>query len=477
MARPLGSVTRQLTAVVMLGIFAVMAVVTFLHVAQERELLIEEIEQDHAFIGAALRESVSALWRVEGRARAESLLEQTARPEGVELRFVVRPPGAPGTRSQITRRRIVTLVELPRIPSTAPMALQISQPLDELDVLTRTVIEQNVVVALAVFLVCAVLVMGVGRALVGDPLRTLALQVQRVGRGDLSERVEATRKDEIGRLAREMNTMCDRLSEANERVDTETRARIAALEQLRHADRLGTVGELAAGLAHELGTPLNVVQGRARRILRDSSSPEGAKESARIIVDQTSRMTALIRELLSFARRSEPRREPIDLRALALRTVEIVEPMATKRDVHISMQMPDTPLFASGDSTHLQQTLTNLLVNALQATPAGGSVEVAATRERAKPPADIGGGERDVLVLRVRDSGEGIEEAVLPRIFEPFFTTKGVGEGTGLGLSVCYGIVREHGGWIDVQSRRGRGSTFTVCLPRSPLSLEAGGLT
>ena len=113
----------------------------------------------------------------------------------------------------------------------------------------------------------------------------------------------------------------------------------------------------------------------------------------------------------------------------------------------------------------MQQVLTNLVVNAIQAMPAGGTVLVDIARARTRPPAEHGGAEGEYLCVRVRDQGEGIAAEHLPHVFEPFFTTKDVGEGTGLGLAVAYGIVREHGGFIDVESKLGEGSDFSVYLP------------
>ena len=117
------------------------------------------------------------------------------------------------------------------------------------------------------------------------------------------------------------------------------------------------------------------------------------------------------------------------------------------------------------DAGQLQQALTNLIVNGMQAMKQGGVLRVRLGRERALPPADLGGPEAEWVRLDVRDEGEGIAPEVLPHVFEPFFTTKDVGEGTGLGLSVSYGLIRDHGGWISVSSEPGRGSCFSIFLP------------
>jgi signal transduction histidine kinase len=236
------------------------------------------------------------------------------------------------------------------------------------------------------------------------------------------------------------------------------------IEQLRHADRLSTVGKLASGIAHELGTPLTVVSGRAR-LIADGLSGEETRESALTIADQAQRMTRIIRQLLDFARRRSAAKSPEDLRAVARQTVSLLSPLADKRGARITLDEPDTPLMAEVDVGQLQQALTNLVVNAIQAMPRGGAVRCAVGRAPARPPADHGGAEGEYLSVAVTDEGEGMSEETMAHIFEPFFTTKPVGEGTGLGLSVTYGIVKDHGGWIELESSPGAGTRFTIRLP------------
>jgi signal transduction histidine kinase len=255
------------------------------------------------------------------------------------------------------------------------------------------------------------------------------------------------------------------LIEARTRVETETKARIVALEQLRHADRLSTVGKLASGIAHELGTPLNVISGRASMIA--TKEVEGAEsiESARIVVQSADRVTGIIRQLLDFARRRGPQRAEEDLGAIAQQTTSLLRTLAGKK--RVTLEVAGEPhVVADVDSAQLQQALTNLVVNAIQAANQGGNVSVTLGAERATPPPDVGGDERETAFLRVKDDGPGMSDEVLAHVFDPFFTTKGVGEGTGLGLSVAWGIARDHGGWIAAESAPGEGATFTLHLPR-----------
>jgi signal transduction histidine kinase len=270
----------------------------------------------------------------------------------------------------------------------------------------------------------------------------------------------------MGELAGEMNAMCERLLKAKERIEAETGARIAALDQLRHADRLSTVGKLASGLAHELGTPLNVVVGRARMIQSGEAQGDEARTCAGIVVAQSENMTRIIRQLLDFARRRRPTKSQEDLARIGRQTLSMLAPMSQKKGLTVDFVANGEPALAQVDAAQVQQALTNLVVNAIQAAPEGGSVAVGVTAERAQPPPDMGGEATTCWRLYVKDDGAGIKAEALDHLFEPFYTTKGVGEGTGLGLSVAYGIVREHGGWIGVETQVGKGSCFSIWLPQ-----------
>jgi signal transduction histidine kinase len=265
------------------------------------------------------------------------------------------------------------------------------------------------------------------------------------------------------------------LADAGKQLAAATTARIAAIEQLRHADRLSTVGKLASGIAHELGTPLNVVSGRAQLIAESVQAGASDRigeaavldvtDNVRIIVEQTRRMSAIIRQLLDFARRRGVQKASYDLRQLVAQTVSMLQPLAEKRGVALAIEPTATPASAQVDASQIQQVLTNIVVNAIQSMPKGGTVTISLRPSSAQPPGtEITEGTR--FEIAVRDQGDGIAPEVLLHVFEPFFTTKAVGEATGLGLSVAYGIVQEHGGFITVESEPGRGSRFAIHLPR-----------
>ncbi|AKU96444.1 Sensor histidine kinase [Labilithrix luteola] len=251
------------------------------------------------------------------------------------------------------------------------------------------------------------------------------------------------------------------------KVDDEIQQRESAVGQLRHAERLTTVGKLASGIAHELGTPLNVVAGRAALIASKRIEGDDARKSAEVIVAQTERMTAIIRHLLDFARRGGTRKTVVDLNRLVHETTSMIEPLATKHSARLQIEA-STTVVASVNASEMQQVLTNLLVNAFHAMPRGGTVHVEVGKANVKSPPKHAKRAPSYAVLRVRDEGTGIAPDHLPHIFDPFFTTKDVGTGTGLGLSVTFGIIRDHGGWIDVTTKLDQGTEFAIYLPQLP---------
>ena len=319
---------------------------------------------------------------------------------------------------------------------------------------------------------CGGLAWFAGSRLVGRPVGWLMEQARRIGAGDFSARLELRGADELSELARDMNAMAAKLADSRRDLEAQNAARLEAIGQLRHADRLKTVGTLASGVAHELGTPLNVVSGRAQMIVAgEVSGPEETVEAARIIHAQADRMARIVRQLLDFARLRKPEKRPSDLVQLARDAVAMLAPLARARKVRLALAPPASEsIVAVVDQAQLGQALTNLVINAVQATREGGVVELAVALDRSKPPGAQPATAGSCACISVRDEGPGIPEEQIQQLFDPFFTTKEVGMGTGLGLSVAHGIVTEHGGWIEVRSELGVGSSFRIWLPEEAAS-------
>jgi signal transduction histidine kinase len=243
-------------------------------------------------------------------------------------------------------------------------------------------------------------------------------------------------------------------------------ALMAALEQLRHSDRIATLGRLASSVAHELGNPLNVIELRAQLISSgDADTLHQAQQSAAVIVEQTRRMTGIIDQILSFARMQPTRVVRLDLLDVLRKAIELTAHTSKKLKTVVHLDTAEAAIEIDGDPDKLLQVIVNLVVNGMQAMPNGGMVRVSTVEELRAPIDDPGGAQRRYVCVGIADQGLGITPEAAPRIFEPFFSTRTADGGTGLGLSVAQGIAREHEGWISVESEVGLGSSFKVHLP------------
>lgn len=473
---------HKFTLALVVGILLVHAAGVVIRVQRETALFQDDIAQEGRLLGRALGYAVERAWQTQGERDALDIIDHVSKREShVNIRWVWlhEVPGqhhapvvprdmlAPllADRSAVISLEAAVYTYVPvKVPGQRIGAIEISDPLVDEQAYLAHSIRNAALTSLSLVLLTSLLAWGLGQGFIGRPVRRLVQQARRVGAGDLGRRLSLRSRDEIGDLAREMDQMCDRLQQARERISTETQARIMALEQLRHADRLTTVGTLASGVAHELGTPINVIDGHAQLIREDTGVSGRVRENAEVISRQCKRMTQIIRQLLDFARRGGPRQGTTDLREVACDTLRMVAPLARKRGVMTALGEDSAGVIAAIGFNEMQQVLMNMLINSLHAMPGGGNLTLRVARVRAAPPGSEQSGATYGCVI-VEDTGVGMDEVTRLRIFEPFFTTKDVGEGTGLGLSVAYGIVHDHGGWIEVSSEPGHGTRFAIYLP------------
>jgi len=472
---------RKIVLALVLLAFAVIAGLETIEVRRELARSALDMQHDHRLLGHTLGGSFVRAWEMEGEEEALTLLADANRfQEQIRLGWLWLDSSQGGALPvnilhALRADHDASFVDETSVPgvrrSFTPVtiderrgAIEITEPLTAQRQHVRQTVAGTAVATGAITFAFFLVAMAMGRRLVGRPVEQLVGMAHRLGQGELDARVHLHQNDELATLAGAMNQMAGDLSAARAQVDAETEARLATLEHLRHSDRLATVGKLASGVAHELGTPLNVVLGRARMIASGEAEGEEVPEYARIISQQVQHMTGIIRHLLDFARRRTPQLTPEDLSQLVERTLSLLRPLAARR--HIVLAQESTgPVHLEVDAGQLQQALTNLVVNGMHAMKQPGTLRVRLGRAHALPPVELGGPEAEWVRLDVVDEGEGIAPEVLPRVFEPFFTTKDVGEGTGLGLSVSYGLIRDHGGWISVSSEPGRGSCFSIFLP------------
>ncbi len=481
--------TLKLALAVLPGALVVVAAAAFLELARDRAEFEADQRADDRAVADAFAGSLGQLWESVGETAARTAMDRLrmfdARYRMSWLDLNAKAQGLPDAeREALARGRNVMWRDSRRdsrpdsigwLHAVSPVlasgvvvgAVDVSEPPPDLRAHVRRTIRATALTTIALGATMTLVTLLVGGWVVGRPISALIAQARRVAAGDLRARSLPRQRDELGALGRELDDMLDRLEAAANEVRASTQERIAALEQLRHAERLTTIGRLASSVAHELGTPLNVVAGRARLIVEDER--EG-RAHAGIIIDQAERMTKIIRQLLDYARRRPPRKEGQDLVQLTAAVLTLLETLARNRQIELRFRSELARASVTADPTQLQQALTNLIVNAIQASVDGGVVDVTLRAVRARQPerpAQRGGGaETEVFQIDVQDHGAGMSPDVLARVFEPFFTTKPVGESTGLGLSVTQDIVDEHGGWIQAASEPGRGSRFVIVLPR-----------
>ncbi len=461
------------------GILAVQRDTTRLNATMERDALL---------LGRVLRTSLRDAWLTGGRKHALALIDAMNVQDHPTRISWIGFDGRHGLRSRLDARSVAELMDdnpvsirvqdggrgdiqyfyVPIGVSEAGGVVRLSETLEDRSRYVRHALIRESIAGLVVIVLTGSAFILLGVVVIGRPLNRLREQVGRIGEGNLSDHVVLRSRDEFSTLATGLNEMCKKLSASRERERQETGKRVAAMEQMRHMDRLTTIGRLASGIAHELGTPLSVIAGRAGMI-HDGTIPAESEEiraNAATIKAQADRMTKIIRSLLDFARPHPPRRVLIGGVDAARQVADLVDCLGYKATVRVEARGERSQLAAEMDPVQMQQVMTNLIQNALEVTPEQGHVKVTVESVTAEPPEGVKGASGRFLRIAVQDHGSGIAERDLPHVFDPFFTTKDVGQGTGLGLSIAHGIVREHGGWIDVATKLGEGSTFSVHIPQ-----------
>jgi len=313
------------------------------------------------------------------------------------------------------------------------------------------------------------------RYFVSKPISKLVEGTRAVSAMQLDRPIDIDTSEELGELSRSFNVMRVRLMQAMDerdqfaqglesKVEERTEQLKAAHRKLLQTDRLASLGQLSASMAHEINNPLSGVLNLSmlmQRILRDDGIPQGRVPEFRNylsqVITETSRVGKIVSDLLSFSRQSKLQRTPTDLNSIIRATVSLVSHKLESGNVRVELPLQESLPLLRCDKSQMQQVVMNLLMNGAEATHAkGGGVVSITTRTMAD-------GAR--VMLEVKDNGEGIPPANLVKIFDPFFTTKPEGKGVGLGLAVVYGIIESHGGDVEVKSTVGVGTTFTVTLP------------
>lgn len=308
------------------------------------------------------------------------------------------------------------------------------------------------------------LILMVTKNSISRPISQLMEGVKKMAKGNLDTRINLKKRGELYELAQAFNQLAAELKEAQNRIIQEGEKRLEFERTLQQSQKLAIIGQLASGLAHEIGTPLNIISGRAELIQRRLDDKESVSKSLTIIIQQTERIKKIIHQLLSLVRKKKPEQKLLVVSSIIETSLDLISPQIERQNIKISKEFFPDSLLVKGDADQLQQVLLNLFLNALQAMPEGGLLRISTSVKKICRE-ELGGEKREYIIIEVADSGIGIEKEMIDNIFNPFFTTKA--GGTGLGLMVVQGIVQDHEGWVEVESQVGKGSVFKVYLPKA----------
>ncbi len=309
---------------------------------------------------------------------------------------------------------------------------------------------------------------------ISEPILRLRTMSQAVASGNLNQTIQLDRTDEIGELANAFDTMTDHLRERTAEAErlyqesiqrnkelAEINARLQATQlQLVQSEKLAAIGQLTAGIVHDVKNPLAVVKGLAEIMQDEPTIPEEFRKELRVMRESAEKGNRIVSDLLKFARQSAPEMKAQDMRETVEAAIRLTTYLIREARVQLVKEIPEKPIFAKYDAQQIEQVLINMIHNAIHAMPNRGTLRIGLV------------GDDDAVRISLADTGTGIAPEHLKRIFDPFFTTKPEGKGTGLGLSVSYGIIANHRGRIEVQSELGKGTTFTIILPIEQVAVK-----
>lgn len=356
------------------------------------------------------------------------------------------------------------------------------------NLITQRIVEDNFLLMLGSLVVLIFVIHWFFLRRVRGPVKEMIRVMETAEGGQLAVRAPAGSRDEIGHLAAHLNRMLERIENFSSELGQRVKDATAQLERrnaeltrineelfdtqksLARSERLAVAGQLAASVAHEIGTPLNSISGHVQLMARRRTGDEATDRRLQIIQKQIDNIVRTVKQLLSWTRKFELRFEPVDIRRVLEESVLLSSPALELRRINVRTHFPAHGPHIYGDTGYLQQVFLNLINNSMDAMPRGGTLEL-----RLIYPAPGAGRS---LAIEVKDTGEGITPENLAHIFDPMFTTKRMGTGAGLGLAICSQIVRQHGGSIQVKSDLNRGTQFTIELPldgpeREPMAAQA----
>jgi two-component system, NtrC family, sensor kinase len=492
-------ITARLAVLLMLALMVITGLYDYTRLGRVREQLIAQAWEDERIfsetLAVAVRQNVRrgrttdelkellddilarpglvavVLYDPDGRVIAARLAANVPLPEADE---VVRQTMARRETASLLLTtptgRILRLVQPFRWPGGRSAAIEVRQTLGAMEREFRRAVVESILSRLAILGLFVLAVFGLTRWSIGRPIRALIAGARAVGRGNLEQRIALRRRDELGQLAEEFNRMAENLQAAHDELVCQAEERLRLEQEAHQAQKLAVVGMLAAKVAHEIGTPLNVILGRSELLQGLIGPDRPERRHLTVLLRQIDRINDIIRALLDYTRPRRPAARSEPLPPLVRRVADLLLDRSRRRDVRLVVELPDDLPPVLADPDQLQQLLINLLQNALDASPPGESVRIAS------PPAPLlseagrvgvrrGKAEGPCLAIHILDRGPGLGADRLAHVFEPFFSTKERGDGTGLGLPIVEEIVRAHGGEIEMLSIPGSGTEVILRLP------------
>lgn len=492
--------TIRLVILLMLALMGITGAFDYVRLVRDRERLVEQEREDVRVFAETLALAVSRNIRA-GRTSEElrellgeilarpgltgvaifdpdgNVVAQTVVPEGPRLAKDALLQSALTTRVPTSLviegpSRLLRHVEPFRWPTGRTGAIEVRQTLDGVNAAFSREVRERVAWRVLVLIAFVLSVAVVARWSIARPIQALIRAARAVGRGDLAQRITMTRRDEIGQLAEAFNRMAGDLEGAHRELVRQGEERLRLEQEVQQAQKLAEVGRLAAEVAHEIGTPLTVIAGRAEVLERMLPGDHPGRRHLTLMQTQADRIGGIVRALLEYSRPRRPVLRDEGIVPILARAAELLRERCRVRDVRIRLDLtPGLPPIR-GDAEQLQQLFINLLVNAIDASPKGGTISVAEGSAPALAGEDRvsitrGQAPEPALAARIVDGGPGIAPDRLPYVFQPFFSTKRSRDGTGLGLAIVEEIVRAHNGAIEVASVPGRGTEVTVWLPQA----------
>lgn len=321
------------------------------------------------------------------------------------------------------------------------------------------IVRKFIVFTLLTTFLLGILIYFISRWSISLPISKLKVASEKLGHGDLGLRIDKSGVRELDDLIEEFNRMAYNIEQQNIKKDQLFADKLNLEKRLRHTDKLASIGQLASGLAHEIGTPLNVISGRAEHLLKKLSENDSGVKSLKNIIRQSERITKTMQQMLAFSRKPSAQFVKVDLEKIIHEAFSLCQLRQRSTNPQIEIGLDLFVKDMVGDEDGIRQLFVNLILNSTNALQNGGAIRVRSKKDSQNP---------EKIIITYEDNGSGIPVDKKDKIFDPFFTTKDVGEGTGLGLFIVANIVQEHQGRIELDNDFAEGARFIISFPLVP---------